>query len=77
MPAAYGDIMHTPKARLRYLARRLHSLGPKPLFHFLDEVERGANLRAHLEKYAELPADFIKTNRGDEFATPFVIGSRE
>lgn len=56
-----------PRTRLQYLARRLHALGPKPLFHFLDEVERGAPLRAHLETYAELPADFIKANGGDQF----------
>jgi hypothetical protein len=45
------------QARLQFLAARLHALGPKPLFHFLDEVERGEPLRAHLERYAALPAD--------------------
>jgi hypothetical protein len=40
------------RTRLKYLAARLHPLGPKPLFHFLDEVERGADLRSHLERYA-------------------------
>jgi hypothetical protein len=34
------------KSRLRHLAGRLYALGPKPLFHFLDEVERGAPLLA-------------------------------
>jgi hypothetical protein len=53
---------------LRFLASRLHSLGPKPLFHFLDEVERGADPRSHLERYAALPADFIKAHAGDRFA---------
>jgi hypothetical protein len=46
------------RTRLQLLARKLHRLGPKPLFHFLDEVERGADVRAHLEAYAELPGDF-------------------
>jgi hypothetical protein len=55
------------RIRLQHLARRLHGLGPKPLFHFLDEVERGADLRPHLERYAALPADFIKANGGDRF----------
>jgi hypothetical protein len=64
------------KARLRYLTERLHTLGPKPLFHFLDEVERGADLRAHLEAYAELPGDFIRANGGDQFAAPFIIDGR-
>jgi hypothetical protein len=54
--------------RLTFLASRLHSLGPKPLFHFLDEVERSADSRSHLERYAALPADFIKANAGDRFA---------
>jgi hypothetical protein len=61
------------KSRLKYLAQRLYALGPKPLFHLLDEVEGGAPLRAHLEEYASLPADFIKANRGDEFLPPFTI----
>jgi hypothetical protein len=56
------------RVRLQFLAAGLHSLGPKPLFHFLDEVERGADLRSHLERYAALPADFIKANAGDRFA---------
>jgi len=56
------------RVRLQYLARRLHGLGERPLFHFLDEVERGADLRSHLERYAALPAAFIKANGGDKFA---------
>jgi hypothetical protein len=56
------------RLRLQFLAISLHALGPKPLFHFLDEVERGADPRSHLERYAALPADFIKANAGDRFA---------
>lgn len=49
------------RIRLRLLAERLHDLGAPALFHFLDEVERGADLRPLLdERYATLPADFIK-----------------
>jgi hypothetical protein len=58
------------RARLRYLARWLHALGPRPLFHFLDEIERGAPLRPHLERYVRLPRDFIKAYGGDEFDPP-------
>jgi hypothetical protein len=75
-----GDIKTTiPGSRLQFLAQRLHALGAKPLYHFLDEVERGAPLRAHLERYAALPADLIKAYHGDNFAAPFVIqgGSNE
>ena len=54
--------------RLKFLASRLHALGPQPLFRFLDDVERGADPRSHLERYAALPADFIKADAGDRFA---------
>ena len=61
------------KLRLQYLAAKLHDLGPKPLFHFLDEVERGEPLRPHLEHYSRLPAEFIKDNGGDRFALPEIV----
>jgi hypothetical protein len=63
-------------ARLRFLADRLHALGPAPIYHFLTDIESGKPIRATLEEYAALPADFIKAYGGDEFAAPFVIGSR-
>jgi hypothetical protein len=47
------------KLRLRHLAQRLHALGPRPLFHYLDEVERGYPLRGHLEAYARLDPDVV------------------
>jgi hypothetical protein len=59
--------------RLKYLATRLHDLGPKPLWHFLQDIERGASLRPTLEAYAALPADFIREHGGDQFAEPFLI----
>jgi hypothetical protein len=58
----------TNQLRLQRLAEALHALGPKPLFHFLSELERGADMRTHLEQYATLPRDFIKANNGDCFA---------
>jgi hypothetical protein len=67
----------TSRPRLQHLALRLHALGPKPLYHFLDEIARGAPLVPTLETYAALPADFIKANGGDKFAPPlFAIGGR-
>jgi hypothetical protein len=57
--------------RRQRLVERLHRLGPKPLFHFLNEVERGADLWPHLERYAALPPEFIKANGGDQFE-PFL-----
>jgi hypothetical protein len=58
---------------LQYLAPRPHALGPKPLFHFLDEIERGTPLRPHLETYAALPADFIRAYGGNQFRPPFAV----
>jgi hypothetical protein len=56
------------RLRRQRLVEKLHRLGPKPLFHFLSEVERGAPLAPTLETYAALPADFIRANGGDKFA---------
>jgi len=64
---------HAERVRLEYLARRLHALGERPLFEFLNELERGAELRASLERYATLPADFIRGYGGDRFAMPFIV----
>jgi hypothetical protein len=61
------------RLRLQFLAGRLHALGPKPLFNFLDEIERGADLQSHLERYAALPADFIRPYGGDQFPKLFAI----
>lgn len=60
------------RLRLQQLSVRLHALGPKPLFHFLAELERGADLRTSLETYASLLADLIRAFGGDQF-TPRVF----
>jgi hypothetical protein len=57
------------RLRFQFLTGRLHALGPAPLAHFLDELERGADLRQLLEIYAALPVDLIRHYRGDQFAT--------
>ena len=63
--------------RLKYLVERLHAFGPSPLYHFLDEVERGEPLRPHLERYAVLPVGFVIATGGDRFGEPlFVINGR-
>jgi hypothetical protein len=54
-----------PPERLRCLARRIHQLGPRPLFELFSELEAGAPLIPRLETYAALPADFIKKLDGD------------
>jgi hypothetical protein len=43
-----------PPARLRHLARRVHSLGPRPLYELLLEVQGGAPLNERLEAYAAI-----------------------
>ncbi len=57
----------------------LWRLGPAPLWHFLGEIEKGADLEATLATYVDLPAKFIKAHGGDRFAPClFVIdGGRE
>jgi hypothetical protein len=60
--------LSTARLRLQRLAEALHALGPKPLFHFLNELERGADLRLSLEEYAALPGDLIECYGGDRFA---------
>ncbi len=61
-----------PRERLLYLAGRLHSLGPRPLFEFLREIEAGAPLHERLERYAALEplADFIQSLGGDRLPPP-------
>lgn len=59
--------------RLRYLARRIHALGERPLFEMLLELERGAALMPTLERYARLPASFIRAWDGDRLNSFVVI----
>lgn len=54
-----------PRERLQHLARRVHRLGERPLFELLAELDAGADLGERLERYAVLPADFIKAFGGD------------
>ncbi len=67
-PATQARGPAADRTRLQFLIRQLHRLGERPLYHFIDEVERGHDLRPQLERYASLPADFIKANGGDRFA---------
>jgi hypothetical protein len=50
------------------ISRLAHSrLGAETAFPLFRQVERGADLRAHLKRYAALPADFIKSHGGHRF----------
>src|SRR6202023_3952139 len=72
--AAFAVRITGDQVRLKNLARRLHALGERPLFHYLDEVERGYPMRGHLEDYARLDPDLVAAMGGTHFGPPvFVI----
>jgi hypothetical protein len=54
-------------ARRRLLVTKLHRLGPASLSHFINNIERGEHIAETLERYAALPADFIRAYGGDRF----------
>ena len=58
------------RARLRRqrLVEHLHRLGPAPLGHFLREVENGASIPDHLERYAKIDPEFVRALGGDRYA---------
>lgn len=68
---------YIPHQRLRLLAAKIHRLGPRPLYELLVELQAGAPLVPRLERYAELPADFIRSHGGDRLPEPrLVAGGR-
>jgi hypothetical protein len=69
MESKYAD---TPPpssaARLRFLAQRMHRLGPRPLFELFCELADGAKVLPRLEAYAALAplSSFIAELDGDQ-----------
>jgi hypothetical protein len=61
------------RVRLRHLAKHLHALGPRPLFHYLDEVERGYPLCEHLEAYALLDPGVVAALGGTHLGPPVYV----
>jgi hypothetical protein len=55
------------RLRRQRLVEHLHRLGPAPLGHFLSEVENGASIHDHLERYARIDPDFVRALGGDRF----------
>jgi hypothetical protein len=55
------------RERLACLTTRIHALGPRPLLELFIEIERGAELRPTLERYAgiERYAGLIRSLGGD------------
>lgn len=56
------------RLRRQRLVEHLHRLGPAPLGHFLREVENGANIPDHLERYAKIDPAFVRALSGDRYA---------
>jgi hypothetical protein len=59
------------RMRRQRLVEHLHRLGPAPLGHFLREIEAGANIADHLERYAEIDPEFVRALGGSDFV-PFL-----
>jgi hypothetical protein len=51
--------------RLRYLASRLHELGPRPTFEFLAEALQGAPILDRLEAYGRLDPETVRALGAD------------
>ena len=56
------------RLRRQRLILHLHRLGPKPLDSFLREVENGASISDHLERYAKIDPAFVRALGGDRYA---------
>jgi hypothetical protein len=63
-----GETATVAGGRLRLLARRVHALGPRPLYQMFRELAGGADFSNTAERYAALAplADFIAANSGDQ-----------
>jgi hypothetical protein len=83
MPDLYhGAVAHNivDCNRLRYLAGKIHKLGPRPLFELLCELASGAELMFVLERYARIAplAEFISNLGGDQLpARARLVGGRQ
>ena len=71
----HGAVAHNIELdcnRLRYLAGKIHKLGPRPFFELLRELASGADLMFVLERYARIEplAGFITHLNGDRLPPP-------
>jgi hypothetical protein len=60
------------RLRRQRLVERLHGLGPAPLGHFLREVEAGAVIAEHLERYSRIDPAFVRALGGRDFPPPVI-----
>jgi hypothetical protein len=55
------------RLRRQCLVSHLHRLGPSPLGHFLREIENGASIADHLNRYSRIDPDFVRALGGCDF----------
>jgi hypothetical protein len=71
----HGAVAHNIELdcnRLRYLAGKIHRLGPRPLYELFRELASGSDFQCVLERYAGLQplAEFISHLGGDRLPPP-------
>lgn len=70
------DACPIPAARLQHFARRIHTLGLRPLHELLRELVAGGNLLDRIEAFAEIDADVMRAIGADDLRRPaFVAGT--
>jgi len=73
-----GPTQAQSRLRRQRLVEHLHRLGPSPLGHFLNEIERGASVAEMLELYRRIDPELVRALGGDRFASiVHVIDGRE
>jgi hypothetical protein len=68
-----AELQARNRMRRQRLVEHLHRLGPAPLGHFLREVENGASIHDHLERYAKIDTEFVRALGGDRFPAPLHV----
>ena len=66
----------TRDVRLRFLATRIHALGPRPLYELMRELCDGHDLIDALERYARLDPGVVRALGGDAFTLGVFDGGR-
>jgi hypothetical protein len=61
------------QVRVEKLAEKIHELGPQPLAYLFKDIGATTNIRPLLERYAALPADFIREMGGDRKKPCFLV----
>jgi hypothetical protein len=62
-----------PRQRLERLARAIHPLGERALYHLLADLQEGEEFPATVERYVEPFGDFIRAHGGDRLPEPRLV----